>query len=200
MGLIGVVATAAPAGAAKVGGVGTVACSYGSTMTFSPPLQPGLGTPVTKKGSELITLAQATIGSCTGTVTAGSVPASGTTTKAITFKVKPFAVNGSYYAGGCLVFNSLQLLIKSATLDWTAASGTLKPTKIFPGIASLGSDPSGNLGFGFSGTAKGSFTGPAALGLYFTAPSTSALQGCIAGSGTVSALTIDPTQSSISLG
>jgi len=200
IGLIGLVATAAPAGAASVSAVGTVTCSVGSTLTFDPPLQPGIGTPVAKNASELITLAPATIGSCAGSVTKGSIPVSGVSTKSNIFKVKPFDFNRNYFAGGCLFVNALQLRIKSMALDWTAASGVLKPTKFKPGYATLGSDPGGNLGFSFSSTAKGSFAGPAALGLYFTAASTTALQDCESGSGTISTLTIDPTQSSVALG
>jgi hypothetical protein len=197
---VGLVAAAVPAGAAKVAGAGTVTCSYGSTMTFSPALLPGLGTPVSKKGYELITLAPATIGSCSGSVTAGSIPTSGTTTKALTFKIKPFAFNGNYYAGGCLFFNTVQLTIKHVSLDWVSSAEALRPTKVTLGISSLGSDPSGNLGFPYTGSATGSFAGAASLGLFFDSAGTTALQDCQSGSGSVSTLNVDPTQSSISLG
>ena len=200
MTLVGLVATAVPAGAAKVYGAGTVTCSYGTTMSFNPPLQPGLGTPVAATVSEVITVAPATIGSCTGSTTVGPLPTSGTNAHPIIFKVKPIAFNGGHYAGGCLFFNSVQLLIKHTVIDWTAPAPGLRPTNVAPGIASLGSDPEGNLGYPFTGTATLSFAGPAALNLFFDAASTSALQGCLSGSGTVSVLTIDPTQSSLSLG
>jgi len=198
--MAGLVATAAPAGAAKVTAVGTVTCSYGTTMTFNPPLQPGIGTPVSRGGSELITLAPATIGTCIGSVTSGAVPTSGTNTESITFKVKANVFNRNFYAGGCLFFSSVQLLIKHTTINWAATTGALKPSKVAPGIAGLGSNSAGNLGFALSGSVKGSFAGAAALNLFFDAPSTSALQGCLSGSGTVSLLTIDATQSSIALG
>jgi hypothetical protein len=204
LGLVGLVATAVPAGATgavkKVLGVGSITCSYGTTMSFSPPLRPGLGTQVAKNVDELITVATGSIGSCTGAVTAGWVPTSGTPTKAIVFKEKPFPFNRTYYDGGCNSFGTVQLRIKAMSVDWTAASGVLKPTKAYPGYATLGSDGEQNLGFGFSGSARGSFAGAAGLGLYFTGSSSSALQACIGGSGTVSTLNVDPTQSSISLG
>lgn len=200
MGAVGLVAMAAPAGAVKVKGAGTVSCSYGTTMTFSPALAPGAGTPVAANGSELITLAPATIGSCTGTLTSGSVPVSGTNAKAFTFRIKAVSFHGTHYAGGCLFFDTVQLRIKHTTVDWIAPTGLLKPTNVAPGTASLGSDPEGNLGFSFSGSATGSFAGAAGLDLFFDAPSTSALQGCLAGTGTVPALTVDANQSSISLG
>jgi hypothetical protein len=200
VGVVGLVATAVPAWAGKITAAGTMTCSYGTTLTFSPPLEPGIGTPVPRSGSEVITLAPAAIGSCTGSLTAGSLPTSGTNTKPLIFKIKPINLNHSYFAGGCIFFNSVQLLIKHTSIDWINSSGVLKPTKVAPGIASLGSDPSGNLGFPFSGSATGSFAGAAAMNLFFDAASTSALQGCLGGSGSVAALTIDPTQSSISFG
>jgi hypothetical protein len=200
VGAAGLVVAAAPAGAAKVTGSGTVACSYGTTMTFSPPLQPGRGTPVAAGGVELVTMAPATIGSCSGSVTSGSVPTSGTNSKPITLKVKANVFNKVHYVGGCLFYNGFQLQIKRTTINWTVSSGALKSSKLAPGIAALGTNAGGNLGFALSGHGTGSFAGPAALDLYFDTPSSSALQGCLGGSGTVSTLTIDPTQSSIALG
>lgn len=200
IGIAGLLVAPASAGAAKVTAAGTVTCSYGTTMTFSPPLQPGIGTPATSGQPELVTMAPATIGSCTGSVTAGSIPTSGTNSKPITVKVKANVFNKVHYVGGCLFFNAFQLQLKRTTLLWTVNSGVMKSSKVTPGIASMGSNAGGNLGFALTGTGVGSFAGPSALDLYFDAPSTSALQQCIAGSGTVSTLTVDPTQSSISLG
>jgi hypothetical protein len=91
-------------------------------------------------------------------------------------------------------------LVKHTVIDWTSPLPYDRPTNMAPGFATLGSDLAGNLGYSFTGSAIYSFAGPAALNLFFDAPSTSALQGCLAGSGTVSALTVDPTQSSISIG
>ena len=194
------VIVSAPAGAAKVTAAGTVTCSYGTTMTFNPPLQAGIGSPAATGQSELVTMAPATIGSCTGSVTKGSIPTTGTNAKPIIVKVKANVFNRIHYVGGCLFFNAFQLQMKRTTLLWTVNSGVLKSSKVTPGSASLGSNAEGNLGFALAGSGTGSFAGPTALDLYFDAPSTSALQGCLAGSGTVSTLTIDPTQSSISLG
>jgi hypothetical protein len=196
----GLVTTALPAGAVTVTGAGSVACSVGTTLTFSPPLTPGRGTVLGKGAKETITFSPTTIGSCGGTVTTGSVPTSGAPSKPIVVKAKANDVNKVNYGGGCLFFNSFALWIKHITLHWAVPSGKLAPTRIALSAGGLTSDGSGNLGFSLSGTGSGSFAGPATLGLFFDTASTMALQGCMSGTGTVSTLTVDPTQSSLSVG
>ncbi len=201
LGLVGTVAMAAPAGAAKVLGAGTVTCSYGSTITFDPPLTPGRGTVAGRGVDEVMTLAPATIGSCTGTVTSGPMPTSGVTTKPVVVKVKPVVLNRVDYVGGCLFLAAMQFPIKHAVVDWTAASGLLRPSKVAAGTSGFVDDESGNLGFTYGGAAIGSFAGPATLGLFFDAASSSAIMNCESNvPGSVSSVTVDPTQSSISFG
>lgn len=202
LGLMGTLALASPAGAAKVPAVGSVTCSYGTTITFDPPLQPGIGTLVPRGTDELVTLAPASIGSCTGSVTAGSVPTSGTNPKPIVVKVKPSVIAKSTdYAGGCLFLTAFQLPIKHAVVDWTAATGLLKPSKVGLGISGFVTNLAGELGFSYGASTTGSFAGSSALNLFLDPASTTAIENCEANvPGTISSVTLDPAQSSISLG
>jgi hypothetical protein len=199
VGAAGLVALAGPAGASKVSATGTASCSVGAAMTFSPPLQPGIGTVVAKGQAEDVTLSPIAIGGCAGT--SSTLPSSGAPTRPIVVKVKPNVSNKKLYAGGCLFLSAMQLQIKHATLAWTTASGTIRPTKAFLGIAGLSNDAAGNLGFSFVGTATGSFAGSAALTLYTDAVGTAALKDCESNlGGPITSVTVDATQSALALG
>jgi hypothetical protein len=197
--LVGMLVLAGPAGAHKVTGVGSVTCSYGDSMTFSPPLAPGSGTAGYSK--EVITLRPASIGSCSGTVTSGGVPSLGTGTKARVFKIKGGKIGGVYHAGSCLSFENFLWPKFKANYDWTVAGLMLKGSKVSHMAAESISNPTtGDLGFQFSGTATGSFSGRVTIDAYFTNASSGALEDCVANEGTVSSLTVDPTQSTVTLG
>jgi hypothetical protein len=196
--MLGLVTVATPAGAHKTIGVGNVTCSYGDTMTFNPPLQGGIGT--ADITNEVVTLAPPSLGGCTGSVTSGVVPSLGTG-KAKNVKIKGLKFNGVYYAGGCPNFvNSMWSKFK-ANYSWSATGLKLKGSRVSK-VSAGGSQNSmtGDLGFVYLGTATGSFSGPVTIDAYFTDSSSAALANCVANSGTVSSLTVDPAQSSVTLG
>lgn len=194
--LFGILVLAGPAGATTTG-TGTITCAYGDSMTFNPPLAGGSGTPGFK--SEAVTLAPASISGCTGT--SGTLPTLGIGTKSATFKIPGVKIGGVYYAGGCPTFVNYMWSKLKPHYDWTATGLTLKGTAVSHVSAESTSNPStGDLGFQFSGTAHGSFSGSVTIDAYFTDASSAALQACIGNSGTVSSLAVDPTQSTIALG
>jgi hypothetical protein len=196
--LLGLVMVATPAGAHKTTSVGNVTCSYGDTMTFNPPLSGGSGT--AGISNEIVTLEPASLGSCTGTVTAGAVPNLGAG-KTKTVKIKGQKLDGVYYAGGCPNFVNFMWSKFKANYSWSATGLNLKGSKVARVSAEGSSNPStGDLGFVYSGTATGSFSGPVTIDAYFTDSSSAALENCVANVGTVSSLTVDPAQSSVTLG
>ncbi len=180
-------------------GTGTISCTLSTTLTFSPPLTRTIGTLVAKGVSEVITVAPPVLGGCTGT-TANVIPASGVGTKAIIVKMKPFVLNRLDYAGGCFFFPTIQFALKHAIFDWTLPSGPMSPTNAKLGASAIGADSSGNLGYSIAGTARGSFTGPINIGAFFDAASTLAIQNCVSGTGSVASATVDPTQSTVTVG
>ena len=197
--VLGLIVVGAPAGAHKTTSVGNVTCSYGDTMTFNPPLSGGSGTAGFSK--EVITVAPASLGSCTGTVTSGAVPSVGAGAKAKAVKIKGSKIDGIYYAGGCPNFVNYMWSTFKSNYNWTATGLTLKGSKVANVSAAGSSNPStGDLGFVYSGTATGSFSGPVSIDAYFTDSSSAALQNCVANVGTVSSLTVDPAQSSVTVG
>jgi hypothetical protein len=195
----GLVVLAGPAGAAKVTATGTASCAVTSSLSFNPPLQPGIGTQVAKGQAEIVTVSPLSFSGCGGS--SATLPESGTPTKPVTVKVKANVLNKKLYAGGCLFLTAMQLQIKHVTVAWTSTAGVLRPTRVLPGIAALSSDPAGNLGFSFSGSASGSFGGPATLSLYTDAAGTAALEACESNvGGPISSLSVDATASSLTLG
>ena len=202
--LAGLTALATPASAAVVHASGSITCAYGTTMTFNPPLTPGIGTAVGVGVNEVITIAPATLSRCTGTVTTGSVPSAGLGTNTVTVTMKATVLNHVRYAGGCFFFPQFHFPSRHAKFGWTAPSGALAPTVAalpITGASPLIDNGLGNDGYTFSGTTKGSFAGTASIGAYFDAASTAAIQGCIGNApGAISSATVDPSVSSISVG
>lgn len=198
--LAGALTLAGPAAAhGKVTGVGTVTCALGDSMSFSPPLAGGSGTAGYK--TETVTIAPASISGCTGTVTAGAVPTLGAGTKSATAKIPGVKVGDMHYAGGCPAFENYMWSKYKPHYNWTATGLTLKGSKVSDVRAEVTSNPTtGDLGFQYNGTATGSWSGPVTIDAYFAGSSSDALKACIANSGTVSSLTVDSTQSTISLG
>ena len=196
LGLVGTVAMAAPAGAAKVLGSGYRTCSYGSTITFDPPLTPGRGTFAgegwRRRGHDAgprhhrVLHRHRDLGSDAH------------------FRRHHQAGGGQGEAGrpqqGRLR-GRMPLPGGDAVPDqargrrWTAASGLLRPSKVAAGTSGFVDDESGNLGFTYGGAAIGSFAGPATLGLFFDAASSSAIMNCESNvPGSVSSVTVDPTR------
>lgn len=179
-------------------GTGTISCTLSTTLTFSPPLTPTIGTVVAKGVSEVITVAPPVLGGCTGT--ANVIPSSGLGTKPIVVKMRPFVLNRVDHAGGCFFYPTIQFALKHAVFDWTLPTGPMSPTNAKLGASAIGADGSGNLGYSIAGTARGSFTGPISIGAYFDAASTLAIQNCESGIGSVASATVDPSQSSVTVG
>jgi hypothetical protein len=195
----GLVIVAGPAGASKVTATGTASCAVTSSLSFNPPLQPGIGTQVANGQAEIVTISPLTFSGCSGS--SATLPLSGTPTKPVAIKVKANVLNKKLYAGGCLFLTAMQLQIKHVTVAWTPATGALRPTRVSPGIAPLSADLAGNLGFSFTGSATGSFGGPATLSLYTDAAGTAALEACQSNvGGGISSLPVDASASSLSLG
>ena len=200
--IAGVCVVASPASAATVKAQGTVTCSYATTIHFSPPLTPGIGTVVPKGASEIITMDPATLGSCTGSASVGSIPLSGVGMKPTVVKLKASVLSKVLYAGGCDFFPQFGFPRQKGIFAWTASVGALSPTKARLTGSSLIDNGLGNRGYTFTGSAAGgSFTGPVSIGAYFDAASSSAVDDCIANrGGGIASVTVDPSVSSISLG
>jgi len=200
--VVGLMAMASPTSATPVSATGAVTCSYGTTFSFSPPLKHGKGTVVPAGGKEVITVAPATLGSCTGTATSGTVPSDGVGTKATTLTMPAIVLNGVTHVGGCDSLSTFAPKLNTSSsipkFAWTPSSdGVTKAPMTSAPLAGGGALP---YSFTFSGTAKGSFNGPVTLNTVFDSASSAALMNCIGnGPGHISTLTVDPTQSSIEL-
>ena len=192
---------ATPASASSVKPQGKLTCTYSTAIHFSPPLTPGIGTAVPKGTKELITIEPATLGGCSGTVSPGSAPSSGSGVSAVTVKQKPYVFNHHFYAGGCNFISPFGFPKKPQVFNWTAAGETVVPTKAKVFGSALESNGGGDLGYIFKGTASGSFGGPTVIDAFFDAPSTAAVQNCVNDlGGPIASVTVDPTVSSISVG
>jgi hypothetical protein len=188
----------ASAKARTIHGAGSIACTFGTTLTFATPLTPGIGTLVGPRVVEVITVAPFEIGGCTGTT--APEPASGIGRKPLIVKMPAFVLNKKRYVGGCFFLPSLQLALKRAVLDWTLPSGVMASTSTQLGASVLGADSAGNLGYTITGTARGSFAGPVTIGAFFDPASTLAINNCESNIGSVASVTVDPTQSTITVG
>ncbi len=199
--LVGIGAIAGPAGAHKSLASGTITCAYSQTISFNPPLSGGAGTAGYSK--DVISIAPAHVSGCTGTVSPSyALPTIGAWAKAAVLKWKGVKIGGVWKAGSCpMLSNFLWPKLKPHFL-WTAAGGLrLKPSKLTNvTVTDSSSNVSHTLGFLFTGTSTGSFAGPVTIGAYLTSASNTALANCIANSGTVGSVTIDPTVSTVTAG
>ncbi len=201
--LAGFLALAPPSSATPISATGSVTCSYGTTFSFSPALKPGKGKVVPVGTKEVVTIAPATLGSCTGTATSGTVPTSGLGIKAVTVTMPPIILNNVWHAGGCDSLASFHPNLTGTSAPkygWTpSADGVTKTPMTSSPLLGGGATP---YSYTFSGTAKGSFNGPVTIDAVFDTASSAALMGClgnVVGSPHISSLTVDPTQSSIAL-
>ena len=128
------------------------------------------------------------------------VPSSGVGTRTILAKWKGTKIGGTKAAGSC---NMLQQSTWAAKLkpkfNWSALPVTLKGTKVSGVSVSVG-QVNGESNITFHGLTKGSFVGHVTLSDSFDATSTAELNACFNDEGTVSTLTTDPTNSTITVG
>ena len=197
---------AGPAGATGVPAAGVVTCSYGTTMTFSPPLKQGKGHLAAPGSNEVMTIAPAALGNCTGSVTAGTLPTSGAGTQPISLVIPPTVVNGVRYIGGCDSFRNFVLKVNQPTRNFKYAwspSGD-QATKAFVTSTPLAENPTNtNFGYTFTGTAQGSFAGTVTISAWFDSSSSTAIGNCVSGipglGSKVSSATVDSSLSTITL-
>ncbi|HXQ63076.1 MAG TPA: hypothetical protein VN796_12140 [Acidimicrobiales bacterium] len=189
-----------PASAATDGGgaKGSLTCLLASSFTFTPPLSPGIGT--TGVTQEVVTMGPAVLSGCTGSITVGSLPVSGTQTKATTIKIKALKhlPGGGKAAGGCPAFLGLNWPKFKPKYGWT--TGATPDAKTKASVAKGGTwGADGSLfTLTFSGTARGSFAGSVAINAVFDSASSDAFHTCIGGSpGTISSAEFDSSLSTI---
>jgi hypothetical protein len=202
--LLGVVAVSGSASASPkmMTGAGAITCSYGTTLSFNPPLAEGLGTAEPAGVQEMISAAPATLGSCTGSATP-LVPAGAASTKTLTWRWKGNRLGVKNYVGGCGFLSTFNFSPKGNAIYWTAASPLRHSTTWTAG--NLFPDGSGYVATGTD--TGGSFLGSVSITAMFTPSDASALSTCTSatflqtGTGpTISSLTVDPTTSTISFG
>jgi hypothetical protein len=183
-----------PAFAGKVAGGGQIVCPIGGTISFSPPLTPN-GTPGSK---EVITVTTTPgSGPCrSGSPAATPAQTSGTTT------TKPVKIKGTGHpkrVGACSMFTSASsTAVVKSKINW---NNPVEPTKT---VLSNGTSITvgSEVGTQTTGTASGSYPGSATTRAVFNQSSSNAIVACIedTSSAPVSTLTLDPTQSSSTLG
>jgi hypothetical protein len=192
---------AGPAGAKKVVATGTVTCHVSQTFTFNPAMT-GLPAGTPGFAVDLITISPAQLSQCSGTPTpTNALPSTGAGSRTIVVKWKgvKIGVPPTFSAGGCPMIPSISWAKVKPHLNWSAFPTGLKSTKI-SNVQASPAALNGEQGFIFTGVARGSFAGPVTLSDYFDAASTAALVACKANTGTVSSLTTDPANSTITLG
>jgi hypothetical protein len=198
---IAVVIATGPVFAAAAGGGarGSLTCQLASSFNFNPPLSPGVGTTGVKQ--EIVTMGPATLSDCSGSITAGSLPTSGTQTKATTIKIKALKhlPGGGKASGGCPAFLSLTWPKFKPKYDWTTGATPDSTTKAFVAKGGTWGSDGSLFTLTFSGTARGSFAGVVAIDAVFDSASSTAFQNCIGGSpGTISTAEFDSSLSTIS--
>ncbi len=196
--LLGTVVVAGPAAAKKVVATGSIHCTFSQTVSFNPPLRP---TGTAGYSKDVITFSPAQISHCTGTTNpAGAVPTFGIGTKPNLVKWPAAKIGSTKLAGACVMFKGFLSYGKyKPHYNWSDTGLSLQSDKVLPITFEEGS-LNGEFGFLFTGTARGSFPGPVTIDNYFDAASTAALDNCVAGTGSVSTLTTDPANSTISVG
>ena len=195
--LVGVAALALPASASgTVAARGHVTCHYSADITFSPPLTPGAGSP--GHSQEVITIKPGSLTGCTGTVTAGALPTAGKETKRLVVKIPAVVIGGVKKAGGCLPFSTLRWPTLKPTFTWTTTGVADAPSKATTHGAT-GIVSGTQTGYRYTGKVKGSFTPRVTIDAYFTPTSSTAIQACIGGSGSVASANFDPTLSTVSI-
>jgi hypothetical protein len=166
--------------AAKVTGAGHTVCSFGGTISFSPPLTKAGSTSIKKE----TTTVTASLGSCSGGTPAG--PAGSTTS------VKPIKTKTAKgkAGGSCSSFTTASATaVVKVKIKWVGE----KPSSFSVAGLHAGVNAEGEVGFTGSFPVKGSYPGTGSLGVFLTPASSSQIATC---SGAVSTLSIDRTHSS----
>jgi len=163
-------------------GTGAVSCHIGGTISFNPPLS-SAGTPGVKKSTTTVT---ATLSSCSGGTPAAS-PAS-VTVKPIKTKVAK-GTNASTCSGFDAAASSITVKAKT---KWTTA----KPTKFNVSNLKIITNGEGEIGFGGSFSASGSYAGTGNLAVYLTQASGTAIATC---TGSISSAQLDASTSTVGI-
>jgi hypothetical protein len=165
--------------AKKVTGTGNPTCSFGGTISFSPPLTKAGSTSIKKE----TTTVTASLGSCSGG--APAAPASTVSVKPIKTKTAKGKAGGS-----CSSFTTASsTAVVKVKIAWTGE----KPSKFTVEGLHASVNSSGEVGFTGSFPVAGSYAGTGNLGVYLTPASSAAIATC---SGNISSLSIDRTHSS----
>jgi YVTN family beta-propeller protein len=191
-----VVAVASPASAKVITPSGNVTCDVGGSLTFSPPLTPGNGTP--NVPNEVVSTNLA-LSSCTGSSDpVGQVPTASTSVVTKAIKIKAVKIGRTKYAGGCNTFASaINASSIKSTITWNNGIQLTKTTLSNPLLRTGGAETN----IGALGSATKSFTGSGSLNAFLSSASTRALGICLIGRGSsLSSVAFDSSTSSITLG
>ncbi len=183
---------------------GSITCHYGTTVTFNPPLSRSPGTLVhaSTTPSEVVTLARATLGTCTRTPSGTPAVSGGRAVATFTAKIPGTSLGGGkWYVGSCLTFQEMAWAKISSQFAWSGPKVPLANSAFATKTTAL-SRTAGRLGFIASGTATGSFAGAkSSITAYFNAPSAKAISAICGGStAKIATATTSSTLSTIHLG
>ena len=191
--MVGAVAT--PASAKVITPSGNVTCNVNGSLSFSPPLTPGNGTP--NVSDEVISTSLALSG-CTGSSNpVGQVPTASNSVVTKAIKIKAVKIGRTKYAGGCNTFASaIKATSIKSTITW---NNGIKLSKTTLGNVQLNEIAPTNA-ISANGSATESFDGLGLLNAQLDSASSTALGTCLVGSGpSVSSVTFDSSTSSITL-
>jgi YVTN family beta-propeller protein len=191
-----VAAVATPASVKVITPSGNVSCAVAGSLTFSPPLTPGNGTPDVADENISTNL---TLSGCAGSShPVGLVPTASTSVVTKAIKIKAIKIGRTNYAGGC---NTLASAINASsiksTITWNNGIKASATTLSNPVLRT------GNTEANISalGSATKSFAGSGSLNAFLDSASTRALGICLVGRGSsISSVAFDPSTSSITLG
>jgi len=191
-----VVAVATPASAKVITPSGNVACHVGGSLSFSPPLTPGNGTP--NVSDEVVSINLALSGCAGSSNPVGQVPTASTSVVTKAIKIKAIKIGKTKYAGGCNTFASaINASSITSTITWNNGIKLSKTT-----LSNLDLR-TGNTEANISalGSATKSFAGSGSLNTFLDSGSTRALGICLIGRGSsISSVNFDSSTSSITLG
>jgi YVTN family beta-propeller protein len=191
--MVGAVAT--PASARVITPSGNVTCRVSGSLSFSPPLTPGNGTP--NVSNEVISTSLALSGCAGSSDPVGQVPTASTSVVTKAIKIKAIKIGRTRYAGGCNAFAS-ELTAKSITSTITWNNGIRGSKTTLANIQLHEIAPQNTIGA--NGTTTESFDGRSFLNAQLNSASSTALGTCLVGSGpSVASVTFSSSTSSITL-
>ena len=191
--MVGAVAT--PASAKVVTPSGNVTCKVSGSLSFTPPLTPGNGTP--NVADEVISTTLSLSGCAGSSDPVGQVPTASTSVVTKAIKIKAIKIGRTKYAGGCNTFvSAIKATSIESTITW---NNGIKLSKTTLGNVQLNEIAPSN-SISASGSATGSFGGRSFLNAQLNSASSTALGTCLVGSGpSVASVTFDSSTSSITL-